>query len=159
MFVTHKCLSQNNVRRKRKQRNKRPTCPNWVLAICFSSSKSFPVKSFCYKRENIMWDTQIHIWELSASLVAQKHIFCSTFSAFSATGNGSVLTAPLGTQTARTEPPGWPRADWRNSISVERKIWLRSISCTNRQIKKNHIIHSCCTLNKRVKDVACSVRT
>lgn len=47
-----------------------------------------------------------------------------------------VLTAPLGTQMAWTQPSGWLRADLRNSISVDKKTSLRSTSWTDRQIRR-----------------------
>lgn len=50
--------------------------------------------------------------------------------------DGFVLTAPLGTQMAWTEPSDWLRADLRNSISVDKKISLRSISWRDRQIRR-----------------------
>lgn len=50
--------------------------------------------------------------------------------------DGFVLTAPLGTQMAWTEPSDWLRADLRNSISVDKKTSLRSISWKDRQIRR-----------------------
>lgn len=62
---------------------------------------------------------------------------CSTEEHFNSINNINIHTAPLGTRMAWTEPSDWLRADLRNSIWVEEKTSLMSVSWERKKTEKN----------------------
>lgn len=55
--------------------------------------------------------------------------------------NEFIPTAPLGTRMAWTEPSGWLRAELRNSIWVEEKSSLRSVSWKSKKQEIKNYTH------------------
>lgn len=113
-------------------RNDEPTWLNWVFAVSFRWSKSFPVKSFCSKTQDSCEGGQQNA-DTKHILVWNENSFFKLYLTLYLCSDGFALTAPLGTQMAWTEPSDWLKADLRNTISVDTNSSLRSISWTDRQ--------------------------